>query len=127
MHPHPALTDGAEGQLGLKRHPKLAHHEDIQRGRQRLGDLEGHRDPASRQAQHDNVLAAQRFQALGQLTPGIDTIVEQPHIAAQRSQPPGQWTPGIATFFELRHLPSVSRWVAAPKGRMATPVGTKAS
>lgn len=38
---------------------------------------------SSRQAQHYNVLAAQGFQALRQLKPGIDTIVEQPHIAAQ--------------------------------------------
>ena len=58
-HPHPALTDGAESQFGLKRHPQLAHHQHIQRRGQCPGDLEGHRHPTARQAQHDNVLAAQ--------------------------------------------------------------------
>jgi hypothetical protein len=43
---------------------------------QRLGDFESHRDPASRQAQHDNVVTAQGFQAFGQPTSGVDTIVE---------------------------------------------------
>ena len=103
-HPHLApFTDGAEGQFGLKRHPELAHHQDVKRRPQRLGDLERHRHPAARQAQHDYVLAVQRLQTLGQLTPCIATIVE------------------------LCHCLSVSRYVGAPKGRMATPVGTKAS
>ena len=33
--------------------------------------------------QHDNVLAALRFQALSQLTSGVDTIVKSPHLAAE--------------------------------------------
>ncbi|HWS94038.1 MAG TPA: hypothetical protein VN306_16575, partial [Mycobacterium sp.] len=77
-------------------------------------------------AQHHNVLAAQGFQALRWPTPGIDTIIEQPHIAAQRSRPLGQWTPAITTIVELLHPPSLLRCVGAPKGRRTTPVGTKA-
>ena len=79
-HPHPALADGAEGQFGLKWHTKLAHHKNIQRCSQRLGDFEGHRHPAARQPQHDNVLAAQKSQAPCQLTSGVSTILEQPHV-----------------------------------------------
>ena len=79
-HPHPALADGAEGQFGLKWHTKLAHHKNIQRCSQRLGDFEGHRHPAARQPQHDNVLAAQKGQAPCQLTSGVSTILEQPHV-----------------------------------------------
>ena len=43
--PHAALTDGAEGQLGLKRHTELAHDKNVQRRLQRLGHLERHRHP----------------------------------------------------------------------------------
>jgi hypothetical protein len=39
----------------------------------------------------------------------------------------GQLTSGIDTIVELCHFLSVSRSVGAPKGPMATPVGTKAS
>ncbi len=30
-HPHPALTNRAEGQFGLKRHSELAHDNDVER------------------------------------------------------------------------------------------------
>src|SRR6185312_4192394 len=48
-HPHPALTNRAEGQFGLKRHSELAHDNDVERDPYCLGDLKGHhRYPASR-------------------------------------------------------------------------------
>ena len=79
-HPHAVLADGAESQLGLKRHAELAHHEDVKRRLQCLGDLEGHRHPAARQAKDDDVLAAKRIQALRQLASSVDTIVKQLHL-----------------------------------------------
>ena len=79
-HPHAVLADGAEGQFGLKRHAEFAHHEDVERRLQCLGDLEGHRHPAARQAEDDDVLAAQIFQTLRQLASGVDTIVKQLHL-----------------------------------------------
>ena len=63
-HPHAVLADGAEGQFGLKRYAEFAHHEDVKRRLQCLGDLEGHRHPAARQAEDDDVLTAERIQAL---------------------------------------------------------------
>ena len=63
-HPHPVLADGADGQFGLERYAELAHHEDVEGCLQRLGDLEGHRHAAARQAQDDDVLAVQILQAL---------------------------------------------------------------
>ena len=57
-HPHTVLADGAEGQFGLERHAELAHDEDVERRLQCLGDLEGHRQAAARQAEDDDVPAA---------------------------------------------------------------------
>ena len=102
-HPHALLADGAEGQFGLKRYAEFAHHEDVKRRLQCLGDLEGHRHPAARQAEDDDVLTAERIQALGQLAASVHTIVKQLHPS------------------------SVSRRVAVPDGPRTTPVGTKAS
>ena len=79
-HPHAVLADGAEGQFGLERHTELAHHEDVQWRLERLGDLEGHRHPAARQAQDDDVRAAERIQTLCQLAASVDTIVKQLHL-----------------------------------------------
>lgn len=55
-HLHAALADGAEGQLGMQRHTELAHQQHIKWRVQGFGYLEGHRDTASRQTQHHNVL-----------------------------------------------------------------------
>ena len=79
-HPHAVLADGAEGQFGLKRHTELAHHKDVERGPQCLGDLKGHRHAAARQAENDDVLAAERIQTLRQLASSVDTIVKQFHL-----------------------------------------------
>ena len=79
-HPYPTLTNGAEGQPGLEWHLQLADDEDVERGSQRLGRLEGHRHPASRQAENNDVLAAESIQTLGQLLSGVGTIAELRHI-----------------------------------------------
>ena len=79
-HPHAVLADGAEGQFGLKRHTELAHHKHVERGPQCLGDLEGHRHAASRQAENDDVLTMERLETLRQLASSIDTIVKQFHL-----------------------------------------------
>ena len=84
-HPHAALADGAEGQLGLERHAELAHHKHVERGLQCLSDLESHRHPAARQAEDDDVLAAERIQALCQLASSVDTIVKQLHLPSSVS------------------------------------------
>jgi hypothetical protein len=60
-HPHAALTDGAEGQLGLERQAELAHHQDVEGGVQRLGDLERYRHPTPWQAKNNGVLSAQEI------------------------------------------------------------------
>ena len=79
-HPYPTLTNGAEGQPGLEWHLQLADDEDVERGSQCLGRLEGHRHPASRQAENNDVLAAESIQTLGQLLSGVGTIAELRHI-----------------------------------------------
>ena len=59
-YPHTVFADGAEGQLRVKGHSELAYQEHIEGGSQCLGDLEGHRNSASRQAEHHYILTAQK-------------------------------------------------------------------
>ncbi len=74
--PHPVFSDCAHAQLGLQRHPELAHDDDIQRRAQRLRHLERDRHSAPRQAQHNDKLAAQVTQPGGKPPSGIITISE---------------------------------------------------
>lgn len=69
------LADGAHRQLGLIEDAQLAYHYHIQRSSQRLGDLQrdGHSTPGK--TQHHDVLAPQVPQVLGQLSSGVNPVV----------------------------------------------------
>lgn len=81
-YPHAALADGTEGKLGAKGHSKLAYQEHIEGGSQRLGDLDGNRNSASRQAKNHYILTAQKLQPRRQLPSGVDTISELLHASS---------------------------------------------
>ena len=85
--PHPVLPDRAHAQLGLERHPQLAHDDDIQRRAQRPGHPERDRDPAPRQAQHHDRLAAQMPQPGREPPPRIITISEHHHNSSWKAFP----------------------------------------
>ena len=55
--PHPAGGDGSHGQLFLARDAQLSHQEDVQRSIDRPGDLVGNGHAASRQGQHQGIIA----------------------------------------------------------------------
>jgi len=74
--PHPVLPDRAHAQLGLERHPELAHDDDIQRRAKRPGHLRRDRDAAPRQAQQNDGLAPQVPQPGCKPPPRIITIGE---------------------------------------------------
>jgi hypothetical protein len=58
--------------------PELADQVDVERRAQRLGDLERHRHPASRQPQDQHVTAASIFrQLVGQHPASIGAILER--------------------------------------------------
>ncbi len=71
-----ALADRAHGQLGLEGDAELAHHDHVERGVQRRGDLGGHGDPAPGQPQHDRVGVPQVLEQSGKPTPGVDAVRE---------------------------------------------------
>ena len=61
-HLDAALADRAHRELGLEGDSQLAHHDHVERGVQRPGDLEGDWHPAARQTEDDSVSAAQVFE-----------------------------------------------------------------
>jgi hypothetical protein len=93
--PHPVLSDRAHAQLGLERHPELAHDDHVQRRAQRLRHLERDRDPAPRQAKDNDGLAPQVPEPGGKPPSRIITIGENHHDSSgQASPPPGRYGQG---------------------------------
>ena len=58
-HPYAAFADGAESEFALVGNAQLADHDHIERRLERSGHMEGHRDPATRQSQHDRLFSPQ--------------------------------------------------------------------
>jgi len=81
---HPVFTDRSHAQLRLERHPQLAHYDHTQRRPQGPGDLEGHWDATSRQANNHDTLTAQMPQSRGQAPSRIGTIFEIHGYPSQR-------------------------------------------
>ncbi len=74
--PDTALADRPHGQFRLERHPQLAHHDHVQRRAKRPSHLEGNRDPAPGQAEHDDVAPTQIIQAPAKALPGVGPVGE---------------------------------------------------
>ena len=80
-HAHSAARDGAHGQLALAREAELPDDEDVERRVESLGDFTSDRDTATRQSQHEHVLAARVFlgEPFAELAAGLGTVAEPPH------------------------------------------------
>ena len=79
QHAGATLPDRSHGKLGLVGKPQLPHYDHVQRCVEGGGDLEGHRDPATRQAQDHDVLAPQVREPSAQLPAGVDPVFENAH------------------------------------------------
>ena len=76
-HAHAVLADRPHAELALEGHAELAHEDDVELGPEPLGDLGRHRDPATGQAQDDDVTAAQVDEGLGQAPAGVGPVSER--------------------------------------------------
>jgi hypothetical protein len=74
--PHAALAERSDAELRRSGGTEFAHDHQVQRRAQPPGDLEGHRDAASRQGHHDRCLQPQSCHTLGEAPPRIPAIVE---------------------------------------------------
>jgi hypothetical protein len=72
----PPNADRTHRELRLLRHADLPHHDHVQRGGQRHGDLECDRHAAARQPQHHDGLTAQERERSGQAPAGVDPVGE---------------------------------------------------
>ena len=130
--PHPVLTDGAHGQLGLERHPELADDDDVQRRAEGAGDLEGDRDTPPRQAKDHDTPIAQVLQPGGQAPSRIGPIRENHGYLLSRPtfSCRGPRFPGCASVTrDHRHLrqtprlvPPGSSFLLLPQARTPRPV-----
>ncbi|GIU89668.1 MAG: hypothetical protein KatS3mg010_0767 [Acidimicrobiia bacterium] len=86
---HPALADRAHPELGLEGHAELADDDHVERRTERGRDLVRDRDATARQAEHDDVVAPERLQALGEALPGVTPVGERhrSHLPAIGTQP----------------------------------------
>jgi hypothetical protein len=74
--PGTPFADGTHAQLRLVGDAELAYHDHVQRGRERLSDLERNHDAAPRQAEDHQVRPAEMAHQARQLAPRIDPVGE---------------------------------------------------
>lgn len=76
-HLVPTFADGAHRELGLERQPELAHHDDVERGAEGSGHLDGNRDTTPGHTEHDDVLVTQVPEVVREPTSRIGAVLEQ--------------------------------------------------
>src|SRR5258706_11630715 len=82
-HAYSAARDGTHRILLVAGHAQLAHHENVERGAQRAGDLVGDGNAAARQAQDDDIGLSGVFgEELREKPPRLGAIMEWPRAEA---------------------------------------------
>ena len=124
--PDLAACDRAHRQLFVSRDSKLAHDEDVERGPEPLGDLEGDRHPASGEREHQDVwTAGQPLEPLGQHPSGLEPVsvgalhwrnVPTRRAYAHRGDLVPTWVAQLARRFSLAHPPAMPHRCGARQG-----------
>ena len=92
---HAVLADRAHRQLRALWQAELAHQDDVEGGAQRAGHPGGHRHPAARQPEHDDVPTGERRHPAPQLLTRVPAVLER-HPSLLASDPCSPWSRPIA-------------------------------